>query len=427
MPTRIVHNSPPLCAFLEPLIESLSQPQRQHLRDLCDALLVCESEKTISALQRQFVETTDESNWSDFLRISPWSAPGVRAGLRASQIKWALDEAEKSGQAKEIYLNLDDSLGEKDKATWRLEPVDWHHDHTERTPGQPRHKNSFCYLACTMKIGEIVVTLDLQLYLRARTIRALNRQREGEGRLRFRSKNTIARQMLQQIAPLLEPDWAVVVQFDSWYASNKLLKFVHRQKWQLTCVLRSNRKLNGMRLDQHNQQMRHKWHTRISVTNAEGKQNRYYVRQLEGRLSELAIDLRVLISKRHLGQQTSAYFASTRSDCKPQATLQGYAGRWSCEVVNFYLKTQLGLEDFRVRCYEAVDRYLVAVHLAWAYVERRFIDERSPQIKTYGDLIRRHREEHAEAWLKAAVEMALEGASLDQVLQRFLRREPEAK
>ena len=65
MLTKIVHNSPKLCAFLDPLIESLSEPQRQHLRDLCDALLVCESEHTLAALQRQFVETTDASNSAD--------------------------------------------------------------------------------------------------------------------------------------------------------------------------------------------------------------------------------------------------------------------------------------------------------------------------------------------------------------------------
>jgi len=78
MPTKIVHNSPKLCAFLDPLIESLSEPQRQHLRDLCDALLVCESERTLTALLRKFVETTDASNWSDFLRVTR-GAPGASA------------------------------------------------------------------------------------------------------------------------------------------------------------------------------------------------------------------------------------------------------------------------------------------------------------------------------------------------------------
>ena len=35
----------------------------------------------------------------------------------------------------------------------------------------------------------------------------------------------------------------------------------------------------------------------------------------------------------------------------------------------------------------------------------------------------RHREEHAKAWLEAAVRMTQEGATRDQVLQRCLRRE----
>ena len=427
MLSRIVHNSPQLCSFLDSLIENLSQPQRQHLRDLCDAILVCEGEHTIARLQRQFVETTDASNWADFLRISPWDANGVRARLLPSQIEWACEQAEKSGQAKEVYLNIDDSLGEKDRATWRLEAVDFHHDHTESTPGKKRYKNGFCYLACTMCIGEIVVTLDVRLYLRARTVRAINRHRVPEERLHFRSKNTIARQMLQRIAPLLPPDWPVIVQFDSWYASKKILKFVHRQKWEITCGVKSNRKLNGVRLDQHHRQLRHKWHTRVSVATAEGEES-YYVRQVDGRLEELPFDLCVLITKRRLGQNNPTYYASTRLDCKPQAILQGYVERWSCEVVNFYLKTQLGLSDFRLWSYEAVDKYVVAVHLAWAYVERRFVKERSGQIKCYGDLIRRHRDEHAEAWLKAAVEMAQEdGTTIDQVLQRFLGREPEAE
>ena len=76
------------------------------------------------------------------------------------------------------------------------------------------------------------------------------------------------------------------------------------------------------------------------------------------------MDLRVLISKRRLGQKRPAYFASTRLSCKPQAIWQGDSGRWSCEGVNFYTQTKLGIEDFRLWRHEAVDRDLVAVHLA---------------------------------------------------------------
>ena len=299
--------------------------------------------------------------------------------------------------------------------------MDWHYDHTKSTPGKPRYKNGFCYLACTLCVGDVIVTLDVRLYLRARTVRVINRHREPHERIRFRSKNTMVRQMLQRIAPLLSPELKVIVQFDSWYASKKILKFVHRQSWQFTCGVKSNRKLNGVRLDEQNRREKHKWQTRVRLTNAKKEERCYFVRQLDGRLEELSFDLRVLISKRHTGQKNPAYFASTRG-CKPQAILQGYTGRWSCEVVNFYLKVQLGLADFRLWRYEAVDKYVVVVHLAWAYVERRLVEERSLEIKCPGDLIRRHREEHAETLLKAAVGMALDGATLNQVLQRFLSR-----
>ena len=160
---------------------------------------------------------------------------------------------------------------------WRLDVVDWHHDHTKSTPGKPRYKNGFCYLAGTMCVGDVTVTLDVRLYLRARTVRTINRHQEPHERIRFRSKNTMVRQMLQRIAPLLPPELKVIVQFDSWYASKKILKFVHRQSWQFTCGVKSNRKLNGIRLDEQNRKEKHKWHTRVRVTNAK-KEERCYAR-----------------------------------------------------------------------------------------------------------------------------------------------------
>ena len=89
--------------------------------------------------------------------------------------------------------------------------------------------------------------------------------------------------------------------------------------------------------------------------------------------------------------------------------------------MNFYTKTRLGLVDFRVRSYEAVERYVVAVHLAWAYVEERLARERSAQIRCYGDVIRRHRDDHAAAWLRAAVEQGIRTGDVEMVLNRFLR------
>jgi len=426
MLTRIVNNSPKLCAFFEQLNLQLSQPQGRHIRNMADALLVCEDTKTLAALQRQFIAAPDPSNMADFLRISPWKATHVREALRANQVAWLVEQSQADGVSPNIYINLDDSLGEKDKHTRHLEPVDWFHDHSESSRTRPRFKNGFCYLVCTLRIGERVATVDLRLYLREKTVRRLNRRRAPGQRIPFRSKSSLARLILEDLRPLLPRGWRVHVQFDSWYASARLIKYVHRQGWQTTCGLKCNRKLNGLRLDQLAYKLRHRRYTHVRVTAADGNKTTYYVRDTIGRLNKVPFKVRVFFSKRHPREKSPAYFMSTALTRSAQRALQGYRGRWSCEVVNFYLKTQLGLSDFRVQSYEAVDKYVLVVFLTWAYVERRFEQERSTHIKTYGDLIRRHRSEHAQAWLTSALEMMAETGDMQLVLQRFLRLPTES-
>jgi hypothetical protein len=221
----------------------------------------------------------------------------------------------------------------------------------------------------------------------------------------------------------LPEGWTIYVQFDSWYASEQLIKYVRRQGWHVTCGLKHNRKLNGKRLDQIASALRHRRYTHVQVTAADGNKTSYSVRQTTGRLKKVPFDVRVFFSKRHPRENSPAYFMSTDLTRSAQQALQGYSGRWSCEVGNFYLKTQLGLCDFRVQSAEAVNKYLVVVLLTWAYVERRFAQERSAQIKTYGDLIRRHRDEHAIQWLTSALTMLQETSDIQQVLQRYLRLE----
>jgi hypothetical protein len=423
MLTRIVHNSPKLCTFFDQLNIHLSKPQRQHILNLADALLVCEDEKTLAALQRQFIQAPDVSNMADFLRISPWKAEDIRTALRRNQVNWAVAQAERLGLSKVLYINIDDSLGEKDRDTRHLEPVDWFHDHSESTKNKPVFKNAFCYLEANLRIGNMVFTVDLRLYLREKTVRRLNRHRKAGQHIPFRSKNSLAKSILEALRPLLPAGWIVFVQFDSWYASEQLIKYVRRQGWHVTCGLKHNRKLNGKRIDQIASALKHRRYTHIQVTAADGNSIIYYVRQTTGRLQKVPFDVRVFFSKRHPREKSPAYFMSTDLTRSAQQALQGYSGRWSCELGNFYLKTQLGLSDFRVRAYEAVDKYMVVVLLTWAYVERRFEQERSAQIKTYGDLIRQHRDEHAVEWLTGAVKMMQEIGDLQQVLQRYLRLE----
>ncbi len=72
--------------FFNDLGLDLLVPQRKHMLNMADALLVCEDTKTLAALQRQFVQAPDASNMADFLRVSPWQTHDVCDALRQHQV-----------------------------------------------------------------------------------------------------------------------------------------------------------------------------------------------------------------------------------------------------------------------------------------------------------------------------------------------------
>lgn len=74
----------------------------------------------------------------------------------AYQDQWLISLLD-SGEKRVLYINFDNSLGEKDRDTRHLEPVDWFHDHTESSKTKPVFKNAFCYLEATLRIGTLFV------------------------------------------------------------------------------------------------------------------------------------------------------------------------------------------------------------------------------------------------------------------------------
>jgi len=160
----------------------------------------------------------------------------------------------------------------------------------------------------------------------------------------------------------------------------------------------------------------------VDVTVADGKKRTYLVRTMTGRLNKVPFDVCVLVSRRHYRDQHPVYFVSTDLALMPQKTLQGYAKRWNCEIDNLYLKERLGLGDFRVHSYEAIDKYCAIVQLSWAYVQWRLAKTMGNGVRNPADVIRLHRDEHAREWLVGACQEALACGSVEPVIKRFLRQ-----
>ncbi len=135
--------------------------------------------------------------------------------------------------------------------------------------------------------------------------------------------------------------------------------------------------------------------------------------------------------------QRPVYLMGTDLALEGKQAFQWYGARWWDEVDNYYLKEFLGLGDFRVQPYEAAERWVLAVLLAWNYVlwrkgeaelatwreHRAIAAQEAPRVRgpSPADIIRQHREEHAVIWLASACRMAIQLGEVKPVLQHFLR------
>src|SRR3984893_8684773 len=188
----IVRRSVAIVTFLGLLGLTLHAPQARHLERLADLLVVAPRRKTLAELAAQELDGVDPSNLADFFRISPWDPDDLRLPLVAFILGYL--KAHNPGQPVPIYLTVDDSLAHKDKGTRKLQSVDWHFDHNRHQTVKGGN-----HVVLRIHWGDYHYPLLWRLYLRASTVRRLNKRRHNHHKLRYQSKLDLARQMLEQV------------------------------------------------------------------------------------------------------------------------------------------------------------------------------------------------------------------------------------
>lgn len=432
MLSPIVHHSLQLVSFIGCLGLLLSQPQRAHLLRVLDGMLMSEKRKTISDLYRQQVSRPDPKSGADFFCESTWDEVDLSQRRKRHLLQQLLQIGQQLGVLKVVKVSLDDSLGKKGKATKHLDVVDHQHNHSESHGKRQVYSNGYVYVALHVQLGPVGFTFDIRLYLRAATVRRLNRQRQKEHpelpSVPYRSKMSLAQAMLSELATLLPPGYQVYVLFDSWYASAKLMNFCRRQGWHVVCALKTNRRMNKQRVDKHDQLLTHKHYQRItlSATPTTPTAPTYYVRTVYGYLEAVRSSVCVIISRRHKGDKHPKFFACTDLSLTAQAALRLYQQRWSIEVDNLYLKVFLGLGDFRLQSYEATTKWFrvptgrVLLDLNFLQLQQAQAYAQTQTAPPLADFIYQHRQAHFQTLIRAVAAEAIATGDVEQVIQRFI-------
>lgn len=413
----IVRRSAAIVTFLSLVGVALYAPQLRHLQRFADLLVTAPRRKTFRQLAPLELDGVDASNLADFFRISPWEPDDLRHPLIAFIFRYLQQHPELQGLP--LYFTLDDSLTPKDKGTHRLQGVDWHFDHNQK-----RTVRGGCHVVLGIHWGDFHFPLSWRFYLRESTVRRLNKdqRRHGQPRLRYRSKLDLAQEMLQQVLPFLPKTSPVYVLFDSWYTSAQLVKWIRRQGWHVIGAVKSNRKLSGQKLTDRHRALKGRSYDRVSLELANKRRRAYWTRALTGRLRNVPGEVRVVISQRGPGARAPKYFLCTDTTLSAQEILTRYQKRWSQEVDYWYVKLQLGLGDFRLHSYEAIAKwfavvYLVLVYLYWQQYEHAAHHGASSSLS---EVLARIRRDHQREVLRAACEEVARGATVEEVVERYV-------
>ena len=420
----IVQHSEALTNFVLALQLALYQPQIRHLLEIVDALIVCNQRKTLSGLSRLLHHSVDPKALADFFRESPWTVDLISQPRKKFMLAKILELAQATGIVPKIMVSLDDSLGKKGKATKHLEAVDHHHNHTESTRKRQSWSNGFVYVELHVQIGPFGFLFDTRLYLREKKVRQLNRQRAKEKHLSYRSKYNLAREMLLELDTLFPTESQVYVLFDSWYASAKLINLCLRKNWQVICALKSNRKIEKQRIDRYNQTLKHKPYQKITLE-AVGDRHAptYYVRTVSGHLEKVPQEVYVIISKKRTGDPRPKYFLCTDTCLTAEEALKLYQKRWPVEVDNLNLKEVLGLGDFRLQSFEAIQKWFAVVTLAINYLQYTAMLAYRPKqpLPSLVECKRLHQQAHLDSLLcRLVTEIKKQPQRVEAILQAYL-------
>jgi hypothetical protein len=411
----ILRRSTAVVTFVALLGLNLSAPQLRHVERFIDLIVVAPRRKTLAQLAALELDGIDPSNLADFFRISPWDPDDLRLPLVELIIDYLKGRV--PDLSLPIFLTIDDSLAHKDKATSKLDSVDWLFDHN-------RHQTVRASNHVVLRIhwGAFHFPLLWRLYLRQSTVRRRNRRRSKDNKLCYHSKLELTRQMLEQVLPLLPKGCPVYVLFDSWYTSAKLVRWVRQQGWHVIAGVKSNRNLSGQKLTSWHAKLKGRSYEKVSLDLANGQKRTYWARSIQGRIKDVPGEVRVVISQKAPGAQAPRYFLCTDLKLSAQAILERYQLRWGQEVDYWHVKLQLGLGDFRLQSYEAISKWYAIVYLVltFLYWQRYEHEKTHRRTTTLSEVMTRIRQEHQRDILRAACEEAARGTPVEQVLERFL-------
>lgn len=350
---------------LEPFADLFAnEPQRRHFAEYLTGLMVA-SNKTVSGIQAEFADTTDQSCLNRFLTEVEWDAQA----LNDRRLQW-LQSDRSTRYDEQGVIALDDVLIDHDGK--RIEDVGWFWDHAEE-----RHK-----IAHDLLFANYVCPSGKHYPLDFRRFKKRD-QCEATGQP-FEDHGVLFRQLVDWVCAQEIPGHFT---FDSYFSSAETLNHIHGKQdargesRAYVGDLKINRKIEvrgrSIRVDEFAATIASQDRRELR----RGDDRQWYFTTTV-RLPQVKHPVRVvLLWRNRRDRQPAKVLITNRTRWEIKRILQVYRYRWTgTETFHRDGKQELGMGDCQLRSGQGQTRHMYLVMLAYSLLVRQL---RQPTAKEW--------------------------------------------
>lgn len=287
---------------------------------------------------------------SHFLTQAEWDAPEV---LRQTALDTLRQLGWKPGDT--LYVILDDT--QKRKRGKRMDAVCKLFLHAEKV-----YARGHTIAGCVLIYRGVVIPYAVRLWANQAFCNGPQKLARDEKPVEFRKLTHLAADMVGEVSP--PSPGKVIVLFDSYYLCPAVIQACQAKGFPFVGVAKKNRNFypNGRLRDKRKLSRYGANVLRRSGRDVTVRGKKHHLAQRVGQLSR-AGRVKLVFSRR---PRESSWIAIATNACRWSAktVLSHYLVRWGIEILFKMSKQHLGLGDYQVLRYRAVERYLHLVLLA---------------------------------------------------------------
>ncbi len=311
--------------------------------------LIVSDNKTITSINAQFLDHTDQSSKNHFLTQADWDDQKVTQ----ERLQMVTEHGEQHN-IQDGLLVIDDSGAPK--TGQYIEGANWFWDHTTHTPAFGHQLVTSQYV--TTKFH---VPLHYRLY----------RKEEDVGKAEFKSKLDLAIELIADALSARIVFSCIIA--DSWYFCDKIIKYLVSicKDWVFAC--KSNRKMfikdRWMQLKDFVKTLSSTDFKQVTITKTNGKKLTVWAYAKTVRMTKVG-RMNVVITYLNEPLVGDPFFLVTnRKEWTIVTILTHYAQRWPIETFYRDAKQNLGFESCELRILQGIRRHWDLVFLAYTLLQ----------------------------------------------------------